>query len=170
MTWWNVLRCCWNLCCSWTFQPTILRTWERPYFTDSVQSGPSGRGTQFVDIKLQVPPQYKLFIQKRNSSSNVHKRLSLTRLTTLYTVEQNHYAQGCECERLLFALDNSVHLSPSLLNLTLHSACRIAGFMLHFAMISVIWSPFQLKQIGLSLSLKSRLRFRFDSVSCPEVT
>ena len=25
----------------------------------SVQSGPSGRGTQFVDIELKVPTQYK---------------------------------------------------------------------------------------------------------------
>ena len=28
-----------------------------------VQGGPSGRGIQFVDIKLKVPPQYQLIIQ-----------------------------------------------------------------------------------------------------------
>ena len=30
-----------------------------------MQSGPSGRGTQFVDIKLKVPPQYFLGISNK---------------------------------------------------------------------------------------------------------
>ena len=42
----------------------------------TIQGGPSGRGIQYVDIKLKVPPQYKLLILKRNSYFNVNKRLS----------------------------------------------------------------------------------------------
>ena len=48
-----------------------------------LQGGPSGRGMQFVDIQLNVPPQYHLFILKRNSNFNVNKGLSSTRWTTL---------------------------------------------------------------------------------------
>ena len=33
----------------------------------TIQCGPSGRGTLFVDIKFKVLPQYKLIILKRNS-------------------------------------------------------------------------------------------------------
>ena len=33
----------------------------------NVQGGSSGRGTQFVDIKLKVQPRHKLLTQKRNS-------------------------------------------------------------------------------------------------------
>jgi len=39
---------------------------------------------QFVDIKLKVPPMYKLLILKRNYYFNVNKSLSSTRWTTLY--------------------------------------------------------------------------------------
>ena len=46
-----------------------------------VHGGPSGRGTLFVDIKLKVPPQYKLILL--NSYFNVNKSLSSTRWTTL---------------------------------------------------------------------------------------
>ena len=41
-------------------------------------------GTLFADIKLKVPPHYKLLIIKRNSY--VNKSLSSTRRNTLYTV------------------------------------------------------------------------------------
>ena len=43
-----------------------------------------GRGMQFVDIQLKVPPWFKLLILKRNSYFNVNKRLSATKWTTLY--------------------------------------------------------------------------------------
>ena len=61
----------------------------------TIQGGPSGRGTQFVDIKLKLMPQYKLLILNRNSYFNVSKRLSSTRRTTLYMyrVAQNHGKQ-----------------------------------------------------------------------------
>ena len=54
----------------------------RPEFAESLQGGPSGRGTQFIDIKLKVPPQHKL--RKGNSGFDVNIRLSSTRWTTLY--------------------------------------------------------------------------------------
>ena len=34
----------------------------------TLQGGPSGRGTRFVDIKFKVPSQYKLLIQKATSN------------------------------------------------------------------------------------------------------
>ena len=51
---------------------TVQETMINPYifFSQScqcsVQVGPSGRGTQFVDIKLKVLLQNKLLIEKRN--------------------------------------------------------------------------------------------------------
>ena len=49
-----------------------------------LQGSPSGRGILFVDMKLKVPPQYKLLILKRNSFFKVNKKLSSTRWATLY--------------------------------------------------------------------------------------
>ena len=56
----------------------------RPEFAESLQGGPSGRGTQFIDIKLKVVPQLK-----RNSFCNVNKSFSSTRCTTLYYLRKN---------------------------------------------------------------------------------
>ena len=42
----------------------------------------AGRETLFVDIKLEVPPQYKLLMLKCKSYCNVNKRQSSTRWTT----------------------------------------------------------------------------------------
>ena len=50
----------------------------------NVQGGPSGGRTQFVDIKLKVPPKYKLLKLKFNFYFYVNKSLSSTRLTTQY--------------------------------------------------------------------------------------
>ena len=49
-----------------------------------LQGGPSSHGIQFVDMKLKVLLQYTILILKRNSYFNVNKRLSSTRLATLY--------------------------------------------------------------------------------------
>ena len=37
-----------------------------PFQVHIIQGGPSGRGIQFADIKLKVPPLYKLLILKCN--------------------------------------------------------------------------------------------------------
>ena len=39
----------------------------------TVQGGPSGSGTLFVDIKFRVPPEYKLLILKHNFYVYVNK-------------------------------------------------------------------------------------------------
>ena len=49
----------------------------------SLQGGPSGRGTLFVDITIKVLLHYKPLILKLNSYLNVNKSLSSTRWTTL---------------------------------------------------------------------------------------
>ena len=40
--------------------------------TKNLQGGPSGSETQFVDLKLKVPPQFELLILKRCSNFNVN--------------------------------------------------------------------------------------------------
>ena len=57
-------------------------------FLSQLQGGSSGRGIQFVDMKLKVLLQCKRLILKRNCYCNVNKMLSLTSLTTLYSVGQ----------------------------------------------------------------------------------
>ena len=59
-------------------------------YTEGLQSGLSGRGALFVDIKLKVPPQPKLLRLKCCSYCNVNKRLSSTRWTTLYITWAAH--------------------------------------------------------------------------------
>ena len=46
-----------------------------------LQGGPSGRGMQFVDIKLKVPPEYKFLIL--NAIQHVNNNLSATRWASL---------------------------------------------------------------------------------------
>ena len=41
--------------------------------SEKLQSGPSGRGTLFVDIKLEALPEYKFLILKSSSYFNVGK-------------------------------------------------------------------------------------------------
>ena len=43
---------------------------RNPFTKRAIQGGPLGRGTLFVDIKLQVPPQYFLLKLKRNCFFN----------------------------------------------------------------------------------------------------
>ena len=59
-----------------------------------LQGCPSGCGTLFVDIKLNVPLLYKLLMPKLNSYFNVKKRLSSISWTTLYP-----HSFNCSLER-----------------------------------------------------------------------